>query len=141
MFINSLNQLEDVITSITNQATLLLKNGKKVMVEVKEHKQRRTTEQNNYYWLICSEVAEFLNEAGLSYGEHQIPYKGELIHEINKTIFGVKTTTKLNISEFCQYMTKVIFFWQDKTNGEFAPSELPASWLSQRGYTDIYMRR
>lgn len=140
MFINSLNQLEDVITSITNQATLLLKNGKKVMVEVKEHKQRRTTEQNNYYWLICGEVAEFLNEAGLSYGEHQIPYKGELIHEINKTIFGVKTTTKLNISEFCQYMTKVIFFWQDKTNGEFAPSELPMIYLERRGYTAEYMR-
>lgn len=140
MFINSLNQLEDVITSITNQATLLLKNGKKVMVEVKEHKQRRTTEQNNYYWLICGEVAEFLNEAGLSYGEHQIPYKGELIHEINKTIFGVKTTTKLNISEFCQYMTKVIFFWQDKTNGEFAPSELPAVYLTRKGYTAEYMR-
>lgn len=140
MFINSLNQLEDVITSITNQATLLLKNGKKVMVEVKEHKQRRTTEQNNYYWLICGEVADFLNEAGLSYGEHQIPYKGELIHEINKTIFGVKTTTKLNVSEFCNYMTKVIFFWQDKTNGEFAPSELPASYLERKGYTAEYMR-
>lgn len=140
MFVNSLNQLDEVLLSIQNQASLLLKNGKKVMIDVKEHKHRRSTEQNNYYWLICGEIADFLNEAGLSYGEHQIPYRGELIHEINKTIFGIKTTTKLTISEFCQFMTKVIFFWQDKTNGEFAPSELPAHYLERKGYTAEYMR-
>lgn len=140
MFVNSLNQLDEVLLSIQNQAYLLLKNGKKVMIDVKEHKHRRSTEQNNYYWLICGEIADFLNEAGLSYGEYQIPYRGELIHEINKTIFGIKTTTKLTISEFCQFMTKVIFFWQEKTNGEFAPSELPMIYLERRGYTRDYMR-
>jgi hypothetical protein len=100
MFVNSLNQLDEVLLSIQNQASLLLKNGKKVMIDVKEHKQKRSLEQNNYYHLICGEIAEFLNDAGLSYGEHQIPYRGELIHEINKTIFSIKTTTKLNVSEF-----------------------------------------
>jgi hypothetical protein len=38
-------------------------------------------------------------------------------------------------------MTKVIFFWQDKTNGEFAPSELPAHYLERKGYTKEYMRQ
>lgn len=140
MLIVNLNQLDETLNLIRNQAILLLKNSKKVLIEVKEHKNRRSAEQNNYYWLICGEIAEFLNDAGLSYGEFKIPYRGELIHDINKTIFGVKTTTKLDVKEFCNYMTRVILFWQEKTNGEFAPSELPAVYLERKGYTAEYMR-
>lgn len=140
MFVRELNQLDNALELLTNQATLLLKQGKKILIEIKEHKQIRSREQNNYYHLICGEIAEVLDNAGLRYGEYSIPYTGELIHDINKKLFGVKTTTQLNISEFCRYMTRVIIFWQDKTNGEFSPSELPASWLEKKGYTKEYMR-
>lgn len=140
MYIASADQLDYVFKCLKEQACLLLANGKKVDAEVKAHKHIRSREQNNYYHLICGEVADFLDEAGLSYGEHHIPYSGELIHEINKQLFGVKTTTKLSISEFCQYMTRVIFFWQEKTQGEFAPSQLPAQYLERKGYTEDYMR-
>lgn len=141
MYIASTDQLDYAFNCLKEQAKLLLNNGKKVDAEVKMHRQIRSSEQNNYYWLIAGEIATFLNEAGLSYGEHALPYTGELVHEINKKIFAIKTTTKLSISEFCQYMTKVIFFWQEKTLGEFSPSELPQSWLSNHGFTDNYMRK
>lgn len=140
MYIASFEQLDYVFKCLREQAVLLLANGKKVDAEVKAHRHLRSKEQNSYYWLICGEIADFLDEAGLTYGEHKIPYTGELIHEINKKLFGVKTTTKLSIGEFCQYMTKVIFFWQEKTAGEFAPSQLPAQYLERRGYTEDYMR-
>lgn len=140
MYIADKSQLDYAFGCLKEQALLLLANGKKVDAEVKAHKHIRSNAQNNYYWLLCGEIADFLDEAGLSYGEHHIPYTGELIHEINKQLFGVKTTTKLDISEFCRYMTKVIFFWQEKTGGEFAPSQLPAAYLKRRGFTEDYMR-
>lgn len=141
MYIASSDQLDYIFDCLYEQAKLLLDNGKKVDAEVKQHRQIRSSEQNNYYHLICSEVAKFLNDAGMSYGEHALPYTGELIHEINKKLFDVKTTTKLSISEFCQYMTKVIFFWQERTAGEYCPSELPAQYLERKGYTKEYMQQ
>lgn len=108
--------------------------GKKIVVEISEKKNKRSSEQNNFYWLFCSQVAEFLNDAGLSYGEYSIPYRSELIHEINKTLYSVKTTTKMSVGEFCEYMNKLLLFWQEKTNGEFQMSELPANYLERKGY-------
>ena len=112
----------------------MLQYGKKVNVEVTEHKAKRTNEQNNYYWLFNSQLSDFLNDAGLTYGEYSIPYTSEIVHDINKKLFGVKTTTKMSVGEFCEYMNKLLFFWQDKTAGEFQMSELPANYLERKGY-------
>ena len=115
----------------------MLDNGKQVDIDVKEHINKRSIEQNNYYFLFCSELAKFFDDAGLSYGEYKIPYTTDLIHDFNKKIFGVKTTTKLSIKEFCQYMTKVLIFWTERTHGEFQIKELPESYLQRKGYTEL----
>jgi hypothetical protein len=86
--------------------------------------------------LICSEVAQFLDEAGLEYGE--LDYSSDIIHALNKKKTGTKTTTKLSIKEFCDYMTRIINYWQEKTSYSWMPSELPATYLISRGYTDDY---
>ena len=112
----------------------MLNNGKKIIVEVSEKKQKRSNEQNNYYWLFNGQLADFLNDSGLSYGEYNIPYTADIIHDIDKTIFGVKTTTKMDVGEFCEYMNKLLIFWQEKTKGEFQMSELPANYLERKGY-------
>lgn len=134
MFIASSAQLQPTFRAMFNQAKVMLDSGKSVDVEVTEHKHRRTSEQNAYYWLFNGQLADFLNNAGLSYGEHQLPYTGELIHEINKKLFGIKTTTKLGTGEFCRYMDKLLMFWQQKTGGAFMISELPEVYLEKRGY-------
>lgn len=134
MYISSTAQLKPSFRALYNQAELMLNAGKKITVEVLEKKNKRTNEQNAYYWLFNGELSSFLNDSGLSYGEHQIPYTGELIHEINKKLFGVKTTTKMSIGEFCEYMNKLLLFWQQKTQGEFQMSELPANYLERKGY-------
>lgn len=134
MYISQISQLKPSFRALYNQAELLLNSGKKIVVEVVEKKNRRSNEQNAYYWLFNGQLADFLNDSGLSYGEYQIPYTQDIIHDINKKLFGIKTTTKMNISEFCDYMNKLLFFWQDKTNGEFMMSELPANYLERKGY-------
>jgi hypothetical protein len=73
--------------------------------------------------------------------DFNIPYNAELIHEVNKTIWGLKTTTKMDIHEFCDYTTKVTQFWQERTQGEFIPKELPESYLIKKGYDLEYNLR
>lgn len=134
MYISQLSQLKPSFRTLFNQAELMLNSGKKINVEITEKKQKRSNEQNAYYWLFNGELADFLNNAGCSYGKWAIPYTGELIHEINKKLFGVKTTTKMSVGEFCEYMNKLILFWQERTNGNFCISELPANYLERKGY-------
>lgn len=134
MYISQISQLKQSFSVLFTQAELMLNAGKRITVEIAEKKQKRSNEQNSYYWLFNGQLADFLNQSGLCYGEHQIPYTGQLIHEINKKLFGVKTTTKMSTGEFCQYMNKILLFWQEKTQGEFMMSELPANYLERKGY-------
>lgn len=134
MDICSPNQLKPTFRALYTQAEIMLNANKKIVIELQEKKQKRSNEQNAYYWLFNGQLASFLNDSGLSYGEHQIPYTGELIHEINKKLFGIKTTTKMKTGDFCEYMNKLLLFWQEKTNGEFAVNELPANYLERKGY-------
>ena len=108
------------------------KNG--VDVELSEHKHRRSTAQNAFYWSNMTDVAAVLNEAGCGYGEYRIPYTAEVGHEINKTIFGKKTTTKMAVSEFSAYMTAVFDFWIERTRGFFVAKESAESYLDRSGY-------
>lgn len=117
-----------------DNATVLLDAGKAVDITVAEHKVKRTNAQNNYYFLFNGELAKFLNESGLSYGEYNLPYTTELVHDINKKLFGVSTTTKMKKDEFCEYMTKLMSFWTEKTAGQFIMSESPYGYLEKTGY-------
>ena len=134
MYISQISQLKPSFRALYNQAEMMLNAGKKIVIEVAEKKHRRSSEQNAYYWLFNGQLADFLNDSGLSYGEFQIPYTQDIIHDINKKLFGVKTTTKMNIGEFCDYMNKLLAFWQERTYGEFMMSELPANYLERKGY-------
>ena len=134
MYISRIEQLKPTFRALYDQAEIMLNNGKKITVEVSEKKNKRSSEQNNYYWLFNSELAKFLDEAGLTYGEFELPYTSEIVHDINKKLFDVKTTTKLSVGEFCEYMNKLLLFWQQRTAGEFRMSELPANYLERKGY-------
>lgn len=134
MKISTLAELKPVFRSLYEQAQALLECGKEVLAEVQEFKPKRTNAQNDYYWQINQEVADFLDDAGLRYGEFKIPYNKNIIHEIQKTIFGIDTTRSMSKREFCDYETKVIHFWQERTEGNWQPSELPVSYLIRKGY-------
>lgn len=139
MYIKDRTELRDKMLLVYKQAEHLIDGGA-IDVEVVKHEHNRSSEQNRYYHLLCSEVAKFLDEAGLTYGEYKTKFTSELIHEINKSYFGVKTTTKMKIKDFCDYTTQVIQYWQEKTNYFWMPSELPAIYLHNKGYTEEYTK-
>lgn len=135
MFCRSVDYLNKVFRMEYDRAKILLNNSKDgIDVEVKEHKIKRSNQANAYYWLFNTELAKFLDDAGLSYGEYKLPYTGELVHEINKSLFGVSTTTKMKKDEFCEYMTKLMSFWTERTAGQFIMSESPYGYLEKVGY-------
>lgn len=134
MYIGNKKYQRPVFKMLWDSATVLLDAGKAVDVTVAEHKEKRSNQQNAYYWLFNGELAKFLDDAGLSYGEYKLPYTGELVHEINKSLFGVSTTTKMKKDEFCEYMTKLMSFWTEKTAGQFIMSESPYGYLEKVGY-------
>lgn len=134
MKISKMTELKPVFRYLYDTAQALLECGKEVLVEVEEFKPKRTNAQNNYYHLMCQEVADFLNSCELTYGEFKLPYNKHLVHDIQKKIYGIDTTTKMSIQEFCDYETQVIHFWQERTNWEWQPSELPVSYLIRKGY-------
>lgn len=134
MKISTKAELKPIFRNLYHTAELLLDAGKEVSAEVSEFKYKRTNEQNAYYFLMNTEVAQFLNESGLTYGEFNLPYTKDIIHAIQKKVFGVETTTKMSIHEFCDYETQVIQFWQERTNGQWQPTELPESYLTKKGY-------
>lgn len=94
MYISQESQLKPAFRALFNQAEIMINNGKKIIVEVVEKKQKRSNEQNAYYWIFNGQLADFLDNAGLTYGEHHIPYTGELIHEINKRYSGLRQPLK-----------------------------------------------
>ena len=134
MIISNIDSLNQSFRALHTQAKTMLEKGKMIEVVVSEKKTKRSNDQNAYYFLINKQVADFLNDSGLSYGEFDLPYTSEIIHEIQKKVFGVKTTTKMTVGEFCEYENKVILFWQERTGYEWQPSEMPASYLVSRGY-------
>lgn len=111
-----------------------LKSAKKVSLEVTKTVETRSNAQNRYYFEFNSWVRDTMNKAGCTYGEYELPYTTEIVHDINKKIFGHETTRKMSIEEFCDYITQVSAFWIERTNGALEIPELPKEYLIKRGY-------
>ena len=145
MFIRDKSELKIKFRALFEQAEILIENGS-IDVEVKKHTHKRSNAQNNYYWLLCTELAEFFQEHdiydeyvafGITIKKHHT--KDSVHDRLNKPLLGVETTKKMSVKEFCDYMTKIIVFWQNTTKGAWMPSELPSTYLASRGYTDDYL--
>lgn len=108
--------------------------GLKVDVYVKEHQDtdKRNLAQNNFYWLNCSDLAQFFNDAGLLLDNCYL-YTAETIHDFNKQIFGVKTTTKMTVSEFSDYMNRIFEYWRNKTRNFWHEKESINGYLERTG--------
>lgn len=144
MFIKDKSELKQKFRALFEQAEHLIDGGS-IDVEVKKHVHKRSNAQNNYYWVICEELAAFFQEKQIyeeydAFGVHiKRHFTKDSVHDkLNKPLLGVETTTKMSVQEFCDYMTKIIHYWQEQTKWLWMPSELPAAYLAQRGYTDNY---
>jgi hypothetical protein len=124
----------EALDVIKNCGLMLLQSSKEVCLEVTKIVETRSNAQNRYYFEFNSWVRDTLNKAGCTYGEYELPYTTEIVHDINKKIFGHETTRKMSIQEFCDYITQVSAFWIEKTNGNLEIPEMPMSYLVKRGY-------
>lgn len=107
------------------QALEIFPDGVNMLLEAKD-KEKRSNPQNNYYWLVCASISSFLNDSGVSYKKityaentFDIEWNQDDVHNINKKVFGVKTTKGLSIKEFTEYMEKVFSLWIEKTKGNW----------------------
>lgn len=134
--------IEEISTGLRNSKKWIescFSRNARLRIEISEVKDSRSSAQNRYYFLFNTWVSDCLNDAGCTYGEYNIPYTKDLIHDINKQLFGFETTRKMSVSEFCEYITKVSQFWIERTNGTLEIPELPMSYLERLGYTEDYL--
>lgn len=137
--VSSEQGLFDALNVIKECAINHLKNVKEVCLELTKVVETRSAAQNRYYFEFNSWVRDTLNKAGCTYGEYNLPYTTDLVHDINKKIFGYETTRKMDIKQFCDYITQVSAFWIEKTEGNLEIPELPMEYLVKRGYTEEYL--
>jgi len=85
--------------------------GKPLAVTVAEYKDKRHAQQNRLYWALLKQVSEQAMVDGRRYSD-------EVWHEqFKRVLIGLvdlqggqkagESTTKLNVSEFAEYVTKV----------------------------------
>ena len=107
----------------------LLKQGKNVVVEFKEHKAKRSLAQNRLLWLWNQIIADYFRE---HFGQEN---SSQDVHEVFvRKKFGVdvirvgreepiivrKRTRKLNTKEFCEYLN-----WLEQYCAEYLEHLLP----------------
>ena len=107
----------------------LLKHGKNVVIEFKEHKAKRSLAQNRLLWMWNQIIADYFRE---HYGQEN---SSEDVHEVFvRRKFGVKViqagneepiivrkrTRKLNTKEFCEYLN-----WLEQYCAEYLELLLP----------------
>ncbi len=107
----------------------LLKQGKNVVVEFKEHKAKRSLAQNRLLWLWNQIIADYFRE---HFGQEN---SSQDVHEVFvRKKFGVdvirvgreepiivrKRTRKLNTKEFCEYLN-----WLEQYCAEYLELLLP----------------
>jgi hypothetical protein len=92
----------DTMWNSVKYAIMSLKDGVYAWQLPKQHKEKRSIQQNNYYWgVVCDLLSK---ETGYTPDEiHQILGEKFLSYEKNEMTF-VKSTTKLNTNEFENYM-------------------------------------
>lgn len=136
MFIRNKEALKRELPNITRSCQGLLDNSKNgIDINYKKHTTKRSDPQNDFYWLNVSDIARFLDEAGCSYtvNDVKLDYDKDIIHAINKKKFGIDSTKKLSVGEFCEYMEKMFAFWQEKTRYEWIPLESTMSYIERTG--------
>jgi hypothetical protein len=137
MLIKSTHELMTCFHLLEKEAQAFFDAGiERVIIKVKEHKDKRTTLQNSFYWLNVASIAKFMADAGATFefDGMMFPYDEDYVHGINKRMFGVKTTTGIPKKEYVTFMDSVFYLWNSKTLGEWQPKESTRSYFEKNGY-------
>lgn len=116
----------DDVEAITKDIVFMLEASKDgVEVTIKENKETRGTRQNAFYWVIVRDISKFMIGAGAYYELHgvRLEYHKYMVHDINKAMYSIDSTTKLTVKEFIEYMDSMTSFWSSRTNDLWKPKE------------------
>ena len=104
-------------------------NGKRVKVTIKEWKNTRRNRANRYYWgVVISSVYQAFAENGIKLINHEQAHEAMrnrfLLEEVEGLDYRVpKSTTKMSIMEFSDYIFVIINYLHEYFNWEVpAPS-------------------
>lgn len=83
--------------------------GDEIAITLTNRRPKRTDLQNNYYWLFLSLIA---TSSGHTTEELHIWAKGKFLTQGMSEVYGskvriVRSTTKLNVGEFCEYIMRI----------------------------------
>ena len=108
---------------VGNRIKYFLEQGKPCYVKVEEYKNPRSISANALYWIWMTDLAKLFNSKGMKIqGESgERDYDKEDCHDLMRTMFlgkevktlskttieRLKSTRKLNSSEFCSYMRDI----------------------------------
>jgi len=143
--INNKSELEKVLGIASGEIeSLLLKKNKGVKIVISEIKEKRTSNQNAFYWVIYEDLTRFYRESEnlIEIQNKKVRASKNVIHEINKSFLPIKESTKrqhtstttLNVQEFCDYMEETVSIWRELTNFSWLPPESNASYFEKNGY-------
>jgi hypothetical protein len=96
--------------------------GKKVVIEIKEHKSTRSQMQNNYYWgVVIKYLADEIGYQSFEYEQLHEILKLKFLKPVPKIFNGIaynipQSTTKLNTSEFKDYIEDIRDFASKELN-------------------------
>lgn len=109
--LHSESQAKALYAFLRNNWPAMAAQGKPLAVAVAEHKDKRHSQQNRLYWALLKQVSEQAMVDGRRYSD-------EVWHEqFKRLLLGLvdlpggqkagESTTKLNVSEFSEYVNKV----------------------------------
>ena len=142
MLIKSSDSIQSGLLLLKAEILAKLNNSPEgVIIEVSEFKPKRTNIQNKFYWANVHEITELLRAKNVKkvIDNKEFNIKIELlitdeeVHEINKNVGNITTTTKMSKKEFIDFMDKIFAFWITTTNGEWSPKELTKGYLERTG--------
>jgi len=139
---------QKMLIDIKVQAETLFKLGKNILTcEIIPMKQKRSISQNNFYWKNLEGIANVLNEAGkrvsieILHYDFKRKFDGNDIHDINKKVFGIETTSKMNKKQFSEYFTEMSVLWQEETKGNWTQLESANSYFDRVEFVKLEKRK
>lgn len=124
----------DALEIIKRAGLKMIEKADEVSLEVTKFVETRSVAQNNYYFKLNSWIRDTLKKGGCTYGEFELPYTTNIVHDINKQIFGYETTKNMTVQEFYDYITEVTVFWTERTEGALEIPETPREYLIKHGF-------
>jgi len=87
--------------------------GKTISISIKKFRNKRTLNQNSYYWgVVLKLIEEYTGDdkLSLSMAFREMFLKREIVKSINRKFIIIRGTSKLDTEEFSEYIEKIKYF-------------------------------